>query len=436
MIVIKAIQRIILLSILSLPLFSCVHDDDYNDPPGRVYEDLTVTTDIPTLGSQATTTAQEITTDEIVEGYVISSDNAGNIYKNMYIVSADGKSGLQLSINQGNLYNLYPIGQKVYVKLKGLALVKQYAMATIGVMPNSTYAVDQISPNMASSHIVLGNGSQSEESLVRKTNKSGAPLTLADLDDSYLNTLVEVSGVEFSDAGSTYVRGNANTDNYIKQGAKSIDVRVSQYARFAAHIIPEGIGTVRGVFTKYNTTNQLLLRTVDDVKDFVVPEPPVFGETFDSVAKADGSAWASPWAKIAGILGFDMGVPIAYSDSYGWADIRSTASINNHVWLPADRESSLTITGINTSGYQSLALSYEIRTNNTTPSDVDILKVRCNGIDLAVPSLTVSNKGYVTVEIPSGIPSSSSLTLEFYTSSSLNTVGIRLDNIKITGTAN
>jgi len=436
----RFIKNILLLSILPLISASCVHDDDYDAPgtgTGSTLKANTTIADIQAFvgtGATVAATLYEPNPSAIVEGYVISSDASGNIYKNLYIVSEDGKTGLQLSVNRSNLYNQYPLGSKVYVKLDTVLYVgRQYSMTMIGTAPTQPdrYVVDQIPSGLINNHIILSNDPpKSDDSLVINTNASGDPLTVADLNDSYLNTLVEISNASFADAGSAFVRGNVTTDNNLV-GTPVIDVRISNYADFANYTIPYGTGTVRGVFTKYNTTYQLMLRSHDDIQNFS-GERALFSETFNNVA---GATDAATRPKIDVATGFDNGAPVIYSDASGRADVRSTGSLNPHVWLPANNDSYLTIDGINTSGYHDLKLMYSFAANGAT--NTDKLIVRCNGVDLTVPSVAITTtNSFVIISLPDDIPSASSITIEFYGKASDNTVGFRLDNIIITGIKN
>jgi hypothetical protein len=111
----------------------------------------------------------------------------------------------------------------------------------------------------------------SEEEIVHK-------ITLAQaFSDTYLNTLVEIDNVQFTDeaAGGTY--DSNRTDDfdssiYITDGAKNLTIRTSRFANFAGRKVPSGKGTIRGVLTKYNTTYQIIMRTERDAK---MPNPRV-----------------------------------------------------------------------------------------------------------------------------------------------------------------
>ena len=53
-----------------------------------------------------------ITEDEVIHGWVVSSDESGNIYKSLYIMDESG-AGIAIFINKTNLYQDYPIGQEI-----------------------------------------------------------------------------------------------------------------------------------------------------------------------------------------------------------------------------------------------------------------------------------------------------------------------------------
>ena len=59
-----------------------------------------------------------ITDDAVIEGVVGMDDRSGNYYQQIAIQDATG--GVLLRLAGNNLYNNYPVGRKVYVKLKGL----------------------------------------------------------------------------------------------------------------------------------------------------------------------------------------------------------------------------------------------------------------------------------------------------------------------------
>jgi len=89
------------------------------------------------------------TADDIIEAYVISSDEGGNFYKSMYFQPTDGSKGFNLSLDEANLYtkNFQP-GKKVFLKMKGLAFGNpnnRYARGLVfGAPPTEQYDVDRV----------------------------------------------------------------------------------------------------------------------------------------------------------------------------------------------------------------------------------------------------------------------------------------------------
>ena len=78
----------------------------------------------------------EITEDYVIRGKVISSDQAGNVYKSLYIYDETSQSGIELKLMVSN-YVYYHIGQTIYVKTKGMALGNYRYMLSLGAMPTA-----------------------------------------------------------------------------------------------------------------------------------------------------------------------------------------------------------------------------------------------------------------------------------------------------------
>ena len=88
---------------------------------------------------------------------------------------------------------------------------------------------------------------------------------------------MRIEGVTFADAGKKVFAAAADKDNAncVNRGFSGISkdnmvVRTSAYAKFANALLPEGIQSVTGIFTRYagskNDTWQILIRTIDDVQ--------------------------------------------------------------------------------------------------------------------------------------------------------------------------
>lgn len=214
--------------------------------------------------------------DDIIEAYVVSSDEGGNFYKSMYFQPTDGSKGFNLSIDEVNMYiKGFQPGKKVFLKLKGLAYGNptDFGVGLVfGAKPTEQYDVNRLATQEYPKHLIASCNSVSEDAIVNKITIAQAVSGAA-----FLNTLVEIDDVQFTDesAGGTY-DSNRNDDFdssiFITNGTTNLTIRTSRFANFAGYKVPTGKGKIRGVLTKYNSTYQIIMRTERDVN---MPNPRV-----------------------------------------------------------------------------------------------------------------------------------------------------------------
>ncbi|MFA8449780.1 MAG: DUF5689 domain-containing protein [Bacteroidales bacterium] len=202
----------------------------------------------------------EITEEKIIEATVTATDMNGNLYKKIYV--QDNTGGILLNINKKGLDSDYPVGTKLRVNLQSL-YVDKYGEYKLGV-PFTDSKTGQkrlggIAEGDINIHIsVIPGGSA----------LSPQALSLDNLNDNMVGSLVTLSNVQFidGDANQTYVTGGQNTNRTLtdKNGNKLI-VRTSSFADFKAQNTPNGSGTITGIFYKFNTTYQMLIRDINEV---------------------------------------------------------------------------------------------------------------------------------------------------------------------------
>jgi len=73
--------------------------------------------------------------DILIAGQVISSDEAGNIYKSLYIQDATG--AIEVKIGRSSLYSDYKLGQWIYVNCRGLTLGQYGGQLQLGFRDES-----------------------------------------------------------------------------------------------------------------------------------------------------------------------------------------------------------------------------------------------------------------------------------------------------------
>lgn len=263
--------KLVLTTAVLASLVGCVNGDDYGTPDlSNDCVTITKTKEVSDVTNIATATAVQYTTDETltdyIEAYVTSSDEGGNFYKSISLMSLDGTKGFSMPVDNYNLYTEFEPGRKVTVKLdKNRYFNKQYGSTVIG----SSYegGVGRISGAEYKNVILRSCEEINENDIVKNLTISAAK------NDQYLNMLIEFDAVQFTDisVGKKYYDASVNsiggaTNHTITDvDGNTIIVRVSEYAVFANNTIPSLNGKIRGVLTKYNSDYQFMIRTINDV---------------------------------------------------------------------------------------------------------------------------------------------------------------------------
>jgi hypothetical protein len=217
-------------------------------------------------------------TDFIIEGVVTADDRSGNFYKT--IVIQDATAGMQLLLNGNSLYNDYPIGRKVYIKVNGLVLGNYNgALQLGGYIDNSTNppSVGGIQPALFNTIITKGT--------LGNTVTPVDVMDISTLDNTYQNRLIRITNSHFNapDVNQPYADAinKGSIARYIKDiFGNSIEIYTSGYADFASDLTPSGWGNVTAIYTVYRQYPELLLRNSSDVA-LGGPSPVALSEDFE-----------------------------------------------------------------------------------------------------------------------------------------------------------
>lgn len=325
---------------------------DFTDP------DLTVTTTIAALKATHTIGTIEALTDGIISGIVVANDKSGNYYQTLVI--ADETGGIEIRIDKRSLFNVFPVGRKVFVKLAGLVMSDNNNLVQIGYMSNEDGVVP-IPNEYVEDHIIGG-------SINHPVNTD--TLTITQVKDGYMSTLITLKDVQFveEDLGKTYADGTfkVTTNRTLEDcNGKLILLRTSGYASFANATIPEGKGTITVVLSKYRDDYQLYLRDTTDIKftgercGGSNPGDPKFDKDFE-----DGSLTSGGWTN-KNVIGNDKWQAYAFSGDNFARITNYSNSVNNacDAWLISPQ--------VDLSIFTNPSLSFRTACNYTGP-DLEI----------------------------------------------------------------
>lgn len=256
-------------------LVSCVNGDDYNTPDlSGECTSLTVTKQVVDITSTSTSVYQQYLGDDVIEAYVTSSDEGGNFYKSISLVSTDGTTGFSMPIDAYNLYTKFEPGRKVYVNMKDRYFVTENNSTVIGSLYNNS------TPDTPGDDEVGRISGVEYQNIVKRScdkideNDLVKHLTVAQAKNNVnLNMLIELDNVQFTDAsvGKKYFDPSVNnlggaTNHLITdEFGNTIIVRVSEFAIFAQNTISDKNGKIRGVLTKFGSDFQFMVRTENDI---------------------------------------------------------------------------------------------------------------------------------------------------------------------------
>lgn len=240
-------------------------DKQFDEPPEYTGPSVKANTSIIELKRlHVLNNFEKILEDLIIEAVVIANDKTDNFYKT--IVVQDSTAGITVRLDGFSLFNIYPIGRKIFIRLKGLWLGDYAGMIQLGA------GVDRSDPQFPELipipqplfDRVLIKGPIHQELIPKK-------LMLADLNDSLQSMLVTLMNVEFANTDTAKPYADAVNKRTVSHtlrtcGIGTVYVRTSGFARFATTLTARGNGNITGVYSIFRTQKQLLIRDTSDVQ--------------------------------------------------------------------------------------------------------------------------------------------------------------------------
>lgn len=351
---------------------------------------------------------------DYIEAYVISSDEGGNFYKSMYFQPTDGSKGFNLSGDIVNAYTQkFQPGKKVFLKLNGLSYANPTGFGRgliFGAAPTEQFAVDRLPSLDFKKYLIPSCDVVSEDAIVHK-------ITLAQaFSDTYLNTLVEIDNVQFTDeaAGGTYdsnLTDDFDSSIFVTNGTSNLTIRTSRFANFAGSKVPTGKGKIRGVLTRYNSTYQIIMRTERDVN---MPNPRVdytptiigvnstvfpatVNETFESYTSTPQQSNFPNYINDAAIGSRYWAVTTFGGNKYiQMTSFGSGGANNTYLFVPVNMTTASTFSFRSNMGFWNgavLKVYYVLVADYTPGGKIDVTKMTNITSNFTIPSIPTSGYG-------------------------------------------
>lgn len=257
--------RIFAQTFSTLVILSCVAGDDFKIPDTTIAEPV-IQGEIVQIAALTGLYDQEFenvtieNTNTYLEGYVISSDEAGNFFEEIVLQDSpmDPSYGIRLLVDVNPLFTRYEVGRKLFIKLDGLTVGISNGVLSLGIA--GVEFIEKIPFPLE------------EEFIIRSTVRDSivpVPLSLEDLpdlnfeDDFYelANRWVLIEDVQFNKEdvlgdypltyaaeGSDRFDGERNLESCLSD--KTVIFSTSTFADFKSLLLPSGRGSIEALLTK------------------------------------------------------------------------------------------------------------------------------------------------------------------------------------------
>ncbi len=250
-------MKILISAVLSLFLAGCV-SDEFETPEFQIPSveiDGNMTSISAVKGNFDFSTGEIYTfqdTNTWFEGYVVSSDAAGNFYKELILQDKpeDPATGIQILLDDNSLFETYNFGRKVFVKLDGLSLGFNNGVLQLGIQNRGDIVA--IPNSLIDDHVVRSENSFEITPLL---------LNIANFSPELTNLYVKIDHVQFekslvrNEEIFSFASNPADQYDGIRQlescetGETTI-LSTSTFSNFKMLLLPQGSGSVEGILTR------------------------------------------------------------------------------------------------------------------------------------------------------------------------------------------
>ncbi|CAZ95487.1 DUF5689 domain-containing protein [Zobellia galactanivorans] len=245
-------------------LAACVKNRSYDVPPVACLSNVKANatySEVKNLYKGETIQIQE---DLIIEGFVVSSDAAGNFFSVLYFQDSPSNptQGFQIEIDLRDSHLFYPVDSKIGIKLKGLYLGKSKDVFKLGgsFMSFGNISVGRLPAAVVNEHIFrFCNG----DAVIEPTQ-----IVISDIEKEQTNTLVTLNDVEFVEnvLEQNFAEVGEETERLLTDCAdKEIVVLNSGFSDFQSETLPDGRGRLTGVLLRENDSYMMRIRNLDDI---------------------------------------------------------------------------------------------------------------------------------------------------------------------------
>jgi len=262
---------------------SCVQDDDYDLPDTSIVDpELPEGANIVSISSVLGVAGQQDDgeqftfneTNNFMEGYVISTDEGGNFFREIILQdkAENPEAGIKISLFVNPLFTKYEVGRKIYVSLDGFTVGTSNGVITLGI-PDGNF-IDEAP-------------AQFENKIYRTSEIAEIvplELTVNQFSNEYENLFVKLTNVQFleEDVNNNLTFASEGDDEFDGErllvqyntcySIPKTTFSTSTFADFASLSLPDGSGSISGVLSR-NFEDDKYVISINSISDVQIDSP-------------------------------------------------------------------------------------------------------------------------------------------------------------------
>ncbi|MFS4454599.1 DUF5689 domain-containing protein [Maribacter sp. 2304DJ31-5] len=260
----RAIKITMGMLLYGMSFLGCVKNGGFDAPEEACTSELVANTSYTEVKDLYEGETFQIQEDLIIEGYIVSSDKAGNFFSALHFQDrpVDPGAGFQIEIDLRDSHLFFDVGKKVFIKLKGLYLGKSRDVFKLGGVFSAfgNISIGRLPASAIGEHLFI--------SCEEVINIEPTQVSIQGLEKYHTNTLVQFNDLEIAESGlgAAFAIEREETERILTDcDDNELVLLNSGFSDFRSEILPEGNGSITGVLLRENEDYHLIVRDLQDI---------------------------------------------------------------------------------------------------------------------------------------------------------------------------
>ena len=204
-------------------------------------------------------------TPVVIRGKVVSSDESGNIYKQLVV--RDESASITFSINANNMFSTFKWGDDITIDLRGFSIGRYFGELEIGEpMAHASYGntISFLPYEYFIDQAIYNSSNNEVKPIITTINDLNSVKSTADGLQKWQSQFIQLNGVAFEEKNVPLSEYQEYTNRHVTDSnGQRLAVRTSGYANFYTQRTPSGAVNICGIIHYNSQTNEWNLILID-----------------------------------------------------------------------------------------------------------------------------------------------------------------------------